>query len=197
MSKCFFNMISTGDGGIEHCEVELVQPVLGSRKVTADEVAELFEIVKIVSEEQEKNNHFYRERLPGVVRQMLAHYRSVATGQLQRTKDFRDQIVLQLQALKIVADGVGAGQTHTEKNARLRLLIEVIGGAITTLMETKFDINDYDPWRYDNVFRSDYPTRELFRKIHDLQSENAQLHKELKKSKGEPSDGKDDEDLPF
>lgn len=138
--------------------------------------AESGEIQAIIDEHQKWLKHYYAGSKAEKIRLIIRQYHDVAAGQLAHTKDFRDQMVLQLQAMKIVADMVGNGGTHAEKDARLRGLIEVIGGAIQTLMRTRFDIADTHPfWGEEDLFRSDYPTRNLMRRIHELEAEVKRL----------------------
>lgn len=169
---CFFRPIE----GDSTREIVLVLPVEGARKVTAREVADLFDVVKVLSEHQERQGHFYSTRLPDVARSVIDHYRSLAVDALRRTKEFRDDVMIQLRALSLVVEMAGSASTHREKDARLRGVSELIEGAIGKLRKERFEITSSACWgMFEDVFRSDYPTRELLGRIRELEAENRQL----------------------
>lgn len=179
------------DGGTAQ-SVDLVVPVEGVRRFTASEAADLREVVRIVSEHQERMGRYYSNRLPEVIRSVIGHYHDLATGQLRRTKEFRDDVMIHLRALALVVEMAGSAATHAEKNARLRGVGELIGGAIEKLRRERFEISSVGWPMFEDVFRSDYPTRELLQRIRELEAENARLS-------GEPEDGpaSGDGDTPY
>jgi hypothetical protein len=72
---------------------------------------------------------------------------------------------------------VGNGYTHQEKGARLRGMIELLEGNIEKLQNAQLDFTR-TYWHWEDAFKSDFPTRELVRRIHELESEVETLKKE-------------------
>jgi hypothetical protein len=161
----------------------------GDVVITADDAFSLAELRSTIAAHEAEQRHHYGGTLAQRLDGLIERYRDGAIRQLRSVKRFRDEMVLQLQAMKIVADMVAAGQTHREKDARLRGMIEVIGGAISKISKIRLEIEDHDSFAYvDDVFRSDYPTRELFRRIHELERELAEHRKRDAAVTGDPAE---------
>jgi hypothetical protein len=76
----------------------------------------------------------------------------------------------------------GDPATHAEKNARLRGAIELLETAIEKLryqnLESLFDI-----YRWPDLFRSEWPTRRLMERIHDLERQVKDLQPQAQEPK--------------
>lgn len=159
-------------------ELELVMPGGERRVITAVQAAEILEVTDVLAEHQEKHRYHLSGPLAEIVQGLIGSYRSQTIQQLRRTKEFRDDMLTWLRAVAIVADATSRAATHQEKNARLRGVVDVIEGAISGLRDQKFEIGLYSSPSLDNdVFRSDYPTRELLQTIHKLRDEIDALRK--------------------
>lgn len=104
------------------------------------------------------------------LRYLLADLHLTECDAIAGCKHFRDDCVNWLRAISIVVESIGNAGTHREKEARCRGAVEVIESAIRKLRDREFDRHSWRFWM-DDVFRSDYPTREFVRRIHDLEQE--------------------------
>ena len=133
-------------------------------------------INQIVKEHEIKVRWSYMADTDDRIRAVLRHYENVATEGLLAIKHFRDDVVVYLRAVALVADSTAQASTHAEKNARLRGLIETIESALQKLRHEEVDF-DCTYWQWPDVFRSDYPTVHLIRRIHELENEIKELKK--------------------
>lgn len=112
---------------------------------------------------------------------VLERYQDQATKSLTASMRFRDELLVHFQALTMVAEMVGNGGTHHEKNARLRGLIEMLASAVKKMREFEFKFDSYY-YRWNDLFTVDYPVREYVDRIHELEREVKRLKSEV----GEP-----------
>lgn len=119
------------------------------------------------------------DRLKAVV----MHYRNIATSALSGCERFRDDLHAWLRAMVICMETVGNGQTHAEKAARLRGVIEITEGVIEKVINSRFDFNSYY-WRWRDTFSSDFPTREILRQKNELSDQVNNLKRQLAEANG-------------
>jgi hypothetical protein len=101
----------------------------------------------------------------------LRHYEDKAVSALRDTKQFRDDMLTYFRALVIVLDMTGNAATHAEKNARLRGAVELLEQMAERLrLEIVFS---HFHWR--DAFASDWPTRRLLERVHELERELSEL----------------------
>lgn len=108
------------------------------------------------------------------VETILRHHKSEATGALARAKLVRDDILVYFKALELTLSATEQASTHAEKNARLRGVIELLQQGVEKLRQTDFTENTRS-WFYDDVFRTDNPTRRYVERIHELEDEVKRL----------------------
>jgi len=108
---------------------------------------------------------------------VIRSYKDTATQSLAASKSFRDDMLTYFRAMSMIVDMAANAGTHSEKNARLRGMSEIIEQAITKLRDQEFNFRR-SWWHEKDIFRSDYPVRELMGQIHKLQNELAQLRGE-------------------
>lgn len=89
-------------------------------------------------------------------------------------KRFRDDMHAYFRALIIVLDMTGNASTHAEKNARLRGAIELLERMVEQLRGRDLEII-FSHYRWADAFASDFPTRRMMDRIHELESEIASL----------------------
>lgn len=119
--------------------------------------------------------------LYSAVQNAILNYKNRELSAFTKLKSFKDDVLTYLRAITLVAETVGNGGTHKEKDARMRGLISQIESAIQRVRtEDKHLFNYY--WGNPDLFRSDYPVIEYLRQIRELKAENARL-------KGEQPDG--------
>jgi hypothetical protein len=139
------------------------------------------ELSKFIREHEERQHIMFGGDLVTRLRQVLQQYDSIAVRALAGAKSFRDDVIVTLRAVVMYLDTVGDGYTHKEKAARLRGLIELLEKQMHSLRGIEFDFSKQ--WHhYDDVFRSDFPYRELMDRIYSLEAENKAL-----KGEKEPS----------
>jgi len=140
-----------------------------------DPVTPLMEkLSSILREHEEKQSIRYGGDISERLQHVLQEYNSVAVQALSGAKAFRDDVIVDLRAIVLYLETVGNGYTHKEKDARLRGLVELLEKQIHSLRTMELDFSRQ--WhRYDDVFRSDFPTRELMSRIYALEAENKDL----------------------
>lgn len=126
------------------------------------------------------------------VQRCMDHYTRMAAQAVSDSHGFKDGTVSWLRGIAINAQAVSWGSTHHEKDARLRGLIEVIETAITKIDERRVD-DRLSRWNgvVDSWQKSDFPTREMRRRIFDLEAEVNRL----KKAAGESTDNHTSPDI--
>lgn len=120
------------------------------------------------------------------VQRFADHYTRMAGECVQKAHTFKSGVLAWLKGISITSQAVSWASTHHEKDARLRGLIEVVETAINKLDEMQFDQSFMHPWsgEVESWAKSDFPTREMRRKIFDLEEEI----KRLRQKAGEEPD---------
>lgn len=121
----------------------------------------------------ETSGFYYSDRtLADRVQRCIDHYTRMAAQAVSDSHGFRDATVSWMRAIAINAQAVSWASTHAEKDARLRGLIEVIETAISKIDERRFD-DRLSRWNgvVDSWMKSDFPTREMRRRIFELEDE--------------------------
>lgn len=107
---------------------------------------------------------------------IVEHYQRMATRSVESAMNERKGIVSWLRAIAICAQAVSWAETHREKDARLRGMIEVIETSITRIQDMPSEYAYFDGG-VDSWAKSDFPTRDMKRRILDQQAEIARLQK--------------------
>jgi hypothetical protein len=105
---------------------------------------------------------------------VIAEYENKTARAFQTAKEFRDRMMIDLRALSITLTMTVNADTHREKAARLRGAIEVIEAAIERLAKGEFELNK--SWNFEDVFKSDFPTRHYVERIRDLERQLKELN---------------------
>lgn len=120
--------------------------------------------------------YFYRDSLDKRIEHAFAHHARQVENAAGHVQLFLTDLVVYLRAIALVADMVSHASTHSEKNARLRGLIEQIETAIQKVRESNFRFADDWYWSAPtDAFRSDYPTREYVQQLRDRDAEIKRL----------------------
>lgn len=136
-----------------------------------DPVAQLGEIEELIREHQEKQRYSQGFGSPAEkVKSILREYEDKTTKAYSDVKHFRDDMLTYFRALSLVLTMTGNAGTHAEKNARLRGAIELLESAIEKLRREHLE-DLFSIYRWPDVFRSDWPTRRLMERIHDLEAQ--------------------------
>jgi hypothetical protein len=141
---------------------------------------EVSDALKLLKDYQGKQGIFHhtdtlRERIESV----MSEFENRTANALQAAKEFRDRMVIDLRALSMVVTMAGNASTHREKDARLRGASELLEGAIDRLQREQFDLAVLRGPFFDSVFKSDFPTRHMVERIHELEREVEELNKAL------------------
>jgi hypothetical protein len=142
---------------------------------TIDKDSQFTEIEELIREHSDKLRYHqgfgsHADR----VRALLRWYEEKATSALSNTKQFRDDMLTYFRALIIVLDMTGNASTHAEKGARLRGAIELLEHMVARLRRKDLEIM-FSHFQWRDAFASDWPTRRLTDRIHELEAENATL----------------------
>jgi DNA repair exonuclease SbcCD ATPase subunit len=143
-------------------------------------------IDKILREQEEAQSITWGSDTADRLRHVVEHFRSVAASALAGSERFRDDMLAYLRAMSLCLEMTGNAQTHSEKNARLRGAIEVIERAIESLRNERFDFSR-SYWRWPDPFKSDFPTRELMRSLHQTKDELKEAREEIARLTEQPS----------
>lgn len=117
------------------------------------------------------------------VQRCIDHYTRMAANAVGDAHEFKDSVVAWLRGMAISAQSVSWASTHHEKDARLRGLIEVIETAISNINEQRVT-DRLSRWNgvVDSWQKSDFPTREMRRRILDQEEEIKRLKKQVGES---------------
>lgn len=112
---------------------------------------------------------------------VLQHERTHTESAISGAKDFRDNCLIMLKSLEVVIESVECASTHSEKNARLRGLADVIHRYQDRLGRFEFCF-DRTPWysTYSDVFQREDP------RMARLRERIAELELQLKPPPKEP-----------
>lgn len=146
-------------------------------------LAQLNEIQKLINEHQDRQNYHQGFGTPAEkIKTILRQYEDKTTKAYSDVKHVRDDMLTFFRALALVLNMTGEAATHGEKNARLRGAIELLESAIEKLrhqnLESLFDI-----YRWPDLFRSDWPTRRLMDRIHNLERQIKDLQPQTDEAK--------------
>lgn len=111
------------------------------------------------------------------IARVVDHYTRMAARAAEKQQNERNGMVSWLRGIAITAQSVSWASTHHEKDARLRGLIEVIENSIAKIQNQDNDSSHYFDGGVDSWMKSDFPTRDLKRRILDQQAEIARLRK--------------------
>lgn len=129
---------------------------------------------------------FNGETLAVRVKAMNDYYVVAAENIVTATRHFRDDLLIKLEAMKLVVENAGHAETHNEKNARLRGCVEMLEGAVKKLADLSFDTTKrHWYWKHD-LFSSDYPKEHLIRRIHELEVQLASAKAQTKPGNVKP-----------
>lgn len=136
-------------------------------------------LARVAAEVQQSGGwRFYQQHEPVAdrVQGYVDHYVRLASRSIAKTTAFKNGVIAWLRGIAINAQAVSWASTHHEKDARLRGLIEVIETAIKQLDELRLD-DHMEGWTdtVDTWLKSDFPTREMRRRILDLEAEIKRL----------------------
>lgn len=134
-------------------------------------LTQLCAIEKLISEHQNKQNYHQGFGSPAEkVKAILREYEDKTTKAYSGVKHFRDDMLTYFRALSLVLTMTGNAGTHAEKNARLRGAIELLESAVEKLRHEHLE-DLFSIYHWPDVFRSDYPTRSLMERIHELEQQ--------------------------
>jgi hypothetical protein len=139
-----------------------------------DLAVELRAIDDLVREHEKAQHIGYAGSIPERLRAVVNRYDWITQQTLSAAQGQRDDVLIFLRALALVMESIGNAATHREKDARLRGGVEMLESAITRLREVEFDTRPGTHRRAD-IFRSDYPVRDLKNRIHELEAEYQKL----------------------
>lgn len=151
-------------------------------------LTQLDEIQKLILEHQSKQNYSQGFGSPAEkVKTILREYEDKTVRAFNGAVRVRDDMLSFFRALALVLTMTGEAATHAEKNARLRGAIELLESAIEKLRHQSFE-QLFDVYRFPDLFRSDWPTRRLMERIHDLERQVKDSQPKTDEPKGPETD---------
>lgn len=151
-------------------------------------------IQKVASERrwQLHSNH-----MPDQITALVDHAEREGNNAVREMKSLLENLISHLRGMEIVVDMVGNASTHTEKNARLRGLGEVIQTAIRRATEFSYDFSWKHWGNYNDLFKSDFPMRDVMRKLNEKDAEIKRLKALAGEAAPEPEKPQSDDDYSF
>lgn len=136
-----------------------------------DAIGQLEEIEKLIREHNQKQRCSQGFGTPAErVKAILREYEDKTTKAYSDVKAFRDDMLIYFRALSLVLTMTGEAATHAEKNARLRGAIELLESGVKQMRDQHLE-SLFSTYRWNDVFSSDWPTRRLMERIHDLEQQ--------------------------
>lgn len=110
--------------------------------------------------------------------QLLTRRKNNEMTAIAQLKAFREDVMVWMRAVEMSVSAALDGGTHREKDARLRGAVSVIESAVGKIRNAQN--KEYSGWwrEVPNVFQSDFPTRHLLDRIHELEGELRSLNPE-------------------
>lgn len=140
--------------------------------------AELAKVQAVVQEHEKERRIGYGASLDKRISAIIRGYQDTAARGLSGAKSARDNMLTWLRAMALIAEMTENAGTHSEKNARLRGMIEMCETAIKRLSQMEFDFSK-SWWDWNDVFRSDYPVRHYMQRAHEAEREAEQLRERV------------------
>jgi hypothetical protein len=138
----------------------------------------LYRGIEALVREHEGSQRYHRGGdLVARARGVLAHYQDLAASHLAGCDNFRHDLLGYFRALVLVAESVGNTASHHWKDIRVAGLIEMLESAIKRLRDWRLD-ESFTSFAQPDLWRSDYPVRELVRRNRELQDRVKQLEEE-------------------
>lgn len=154
----------------------------GYFKTDAQIVAESKAVIEAIG--SERRWYLERRQLPDLIRDAITRAGKEGDNAVKDMKSMLDNVIAHLRAMEIVAESVSDAGTHKEKDARLRGMIDVIGRAIQRATEFSYDFGHRHWPTYRDLFKSDFPTREIMQELHNKDAEIKRL--QIKAGEAEP-----------
>lgn len=144
----------------------------------AEQIAGNQKLDKWVKEEESKIHIHYSGDLHERVIQIVNYYTRDAALAIAGKKELIENVRVYMQSMVLMAETVGMAQTHGEKAARLRGMIELLNNTITKLTSDQED-SMFENWRYDGFSRSEFPYRKILNDYQQIKAENQDLKKQI------------------
>lgn len=112
------------------------------------------------------------------VERQINNYKHTAEKAQVYTKSFIEDMRVMFRSVQMIHEFVGSGGTHAQKEALMGSLSAFLESAIRKLesIEVQYMFTDY---RWENIFKSEYPVRDFVRRMHELEKENKDLKAQL------------------
>lgn len=154
-------------------------------KTDGQQLQELRNLIEKIASEH--NWYLNTRHLPDQIAALVDHAGREGNNAVREMKSLLENLISHLRALEIVASMVGNGNTHAEKNARLRGLIEVLQTAIHRATEFSYDFSWKHWGNYNDLFKSDFPMRDVTRKLQEKDTEIKRLKALAGEAEPEPN----------
>jgi len=165
-----------------------VRPIDRWFKTDAHKLLDVSNVIQKIA--SERRWHLGSNYLPDQITALVDHAGREGDSAVREMKSLLDNLISHLRGMEIVVDMVGNASTHSEKNARLRGLAEVIQTAIKRATEFSYDFS-WKHWNtYNDLFKSDFPMRDVTRLLHEKEAEIERLKRALGEIKA-PTDDAD------
>jgi len=109
------------------------------------------------------------------IRNIISHFQQETAKAISTKKALVEDCVVYFRSVVMLAESVGMAETHAEKSARLRGLVQLLESAIVKLRNSQGDELMHN-WQYFDFNISDYPYRAVLR---NLQRENQEMKRRL------------------
>lgn len=166
----------------------LVRPIDRWFKTDAHKLQDVSNAIQKIA--SERRWHLGSNYLPDQITALVDHAGREGNNAVREMKSLLENLISHLRGMEIVVDMVGNASTHSEKNARLRGLAEVIQTAIKRATEFSYDFSWKHWGNYNDLFKSDFPMRDVMQQLHQKDAEIKRLEAAL--LGGDPHPSADD-----
>jgi hypothetical protein len=142
---------------------------------------------QVIKRHAEKQHTYYSGDEIEQIESAIRHYEREAANAVAEKLDMTDNTLTYFRAAVMLVESASMGATHTEKNARLRGLTDLLNHTIEKLKRQKTE-NLLNHSGYFSWDMATYPYQSVINKCNELEREN----KELKAAQGK-SDQQPDE----
>jgi hypothetical protein len=152
----------------------------------------LAEIEKCIASHEATQSVVYHGSRVERIKHLLGNYRQAAAAANQNLLDFKQDVQTWMRAIALLVDSAANAATHTEKNARLRGVVDLVESAIQRLRDNFRHFSD-SWWQNPDIFRSDYPVKRYVERIRELEAKLA----ELEKTEDKPQQAQEFDEIPL
>lgn len=143
----------------------------------ADELlsSAVLKIDKVIKKYEDDIQYSFSGEYHTKIRNLISHFQQETAKAISTKKALIEDCMVYFRSVVMLVESVGMAETHAEKSARLRGLVQLLESAIVKLRNSQGEELMHN-WQYFDFNISDYPYRMVLR---NLQRENQEMKRRL------------------